>query len=178
MSTSIVARGKIRRAIRLKERIPAGWAIDAAGNPTDDPQAAMQGTLLPIAGPKGYGMALFIDMISGLLSGAKYGREVKTFHQPDGPTGVGVTALAIDVARFMPLDAFRALVREHSGTIRGSRKARGSERIYLPGEIEAEREGLSVERGIEVDEPVCQSLDKMLAKAGLAMRMEDGEVPA
>jgi LDH2 family malate/lactate/ureidoglycolate dehydrogenase len=178
MSTSLVARGKIRRALRLKERIPAGWALDAAGNPTDDPQAAMEGTLLPIAGPKGYGMALFIDLISGLLSGSSYGREVKTFHQPEGPTGVGVTMIAIDIARFMPLDAFRTLVQEYGRAIRGSAKARGSDRIYLPGEIEAERERLSAQRGIEVDEPVCQSLDKLLEKAGLKTRLKDGEVAA
>jgi LDH2 family malate/lactate/ureidoglycolate dehydrogenase len=176
MSTSIVARGKIRRALRLKERIPLGWALDPAGNPTDDPQAAMGGTLLPIGGPKGYGMALFIDMVSGLLSGSKYSRDVKTFHKPEGPTGVGVTTLAIDIARFMPLDRFRALVGEYGSSIRGSKKARDTSRIYLPGEIEAERERGSAQRGIEVDEPVCQSLDKLLEKAGLPMRMKDGEV--
>jgi LDH2 family malate/lactate/ureidoglycolate dehydrogenase len=176
MSTSIVARGKIRRALRLKERIPLGWALDAAGSPTDDPQAAMGGTLLPIGGPKGYGMALFIDLVSGLLSGSKYSRDVKTFHKPEGPTGVGVTTLAIDITRFMPLDAFRSLVGEYGRAIRGSAKARDTARIYLPGEIEAERERGSAQRGIEVDEPVCQSLDTLLEKAGLPMRMKDGEV--
>jgi LDH2 family malate/lactate/ureidoglycolate dehydrogenase len=176
MSTSIVARGKIRRALRLKERIPLGWALDAAGSPTDDPQAAMKGTLLPIGGPKGYGMALFVDLVSGLLSGSKYGRDVKTFHQPEGPTGVGVTTLAIDITRFMPLDTFRSLVEEHGRAIRGSKKARDTARIYLPGEIESERERGSAQRGIEVDQPVCESLDKLLEKAGLPMRMKDGEV--
>jgi LDH2 family malate/lactate/ureidoglycolate dehydrogenase len=176
MSTSIVARGKIRRAERLKERIQPGWALDAAGSPTDDPQAAMKGTLLPIGGPKGYGMALFIDLVSGLLSGSKYGREVKTFHKPEGPTGVGVTLLAIDIARFMPLDTFRALVAEHGSAIRGSKRARDATRIYLPGEIEAEREIASAAKGIEVDAPVSESLDKLLAKAGLPLRMKDGEV--
>jgi LDH2 family malate/lactate/ureidoglycolate dehydrogenase len=176
MSTSIVARGKIRRAQRLKERIPSGWALDAAGSPTDDPQAAMKGTLLPIGGPKGYGMALFIDLISGLLSGSSYSRDVKTFHQPEGPTGVGVMLLAIDIARFMPLDRFHALLAEYSRAIHGSKKTRDTARIYLPGEIEAERELASATKGIEVDEPVCQSLDTLLEKAGLPMRMKDGEV--
>jgi LDH2 family malate/lactate/ureidoglycolate dehydrogenase len=178
MSTSIVARGKVRRAERMKERIPLGWALDAAGSPTDDPRAAMKGTLLPIGGPKGYGMALFIDVVSGLLSGSKYGRDVKTFHQPEGPTGVGVTLLAIDIARFMPLDRFRSLLAEYSRALRGSAKARDTARIYLPGEIEAERELASAKKGIEVDAPVCESLDTLLAKAGLAMRMKDGEVRA
>jgi LDH2 family malate/lactate/ureidoglycolate dehydrogenase len=101
---------------------------------------------------------------------------VKTFHKPEGPTGVGVTTLAIDIARFMPLDAFRSLVGEYGSSIRGSKKSRDTASIYLPGEIEAERERGSAQRGIEVDEPVCQSLDKLLEKAGLPMRMKDGEV--
>jgi LDH2 family malate/lactate/ureidoglycolate dehydrogenase len=176
MSTSIAARGKIRRAERLKERIPLGWALDPAGSPTDDPQAAMKGTLLPIGGPKGSGMALFIDLVSGLLSGSSYSRGVKTFHQPEGPTGVGVTLLAIDIARFMPLDTFRSLLAEYGSSIRGSKKAREASRIYLPGEIEAERELASAKNGVEVDEPVCQSLDKLLEKEGLKLRMKDGEV--
>jgi len=176
MSTSIVARGKIRRAERLKEKIPLGWAIDASGSPTEDPTAAMKGTLLPIGGPKGYGMALFSDLVSGLLSGSKYSRDVKTFHQPEGPTGVGVTLLAIDIARFMPLEQFRARVAEYGGAIRGSKKSRDASRIYLPGEIEAERELASAKTGVEIDAPVCESLDKLLAKAGLAIRMKDGEV--
>jgi LDH2 family malate/lactate/ureidoglycolate dehydrogenase len=138
----------------------------------------MGGTLLPIAGPKGYGMALFIDLISGLLSGSKYSRDVKTFHQPEGPTGVGVTTLAIDIARFMPLDTFRTLVGEYGRAIRSSAKARESLRIYLPGEIEAERERLSAEKGIDVDAPVCVSLDALLEKAGLPLRLKDGEILA
>jgi LDH2 family malate/lactate/ureidoglycolate dehydrogenase len=176
MSTSIVARGKIRRAERLKDTIPLGWAIDADGSPTDDPKAAMKGTLLPIGGPKGYGMALFIDLVSGLLSGSKYSRDVKTFHQPEGPTGVGVTLLAIDIARFMPIERFRSLVAKYASSIRGSKRSREASRIYLPGEIEVERELTSAKKGIEIDEPVAQSLDKLLEKAGAKIRMKDGEV--
>ena len=176
MSTTVVARGKIRRAQRLKERIPLGWALDARGVPTDDPEAAMKGTLLPIGGPKGYGMAFFIDLISGLLSGSSYARELKTFHKPEGPTGVGVTTLAIDISRFMPLDTFSSKVSEHIRSIRCSAKAAETGRIYLPGEIEAEEERLSAERGVEVDDSVCQAIDRLLESKELAMRLKDGEI--
>jgi LDH2 family malate/lactate/ureidoglycolate dehydrogenase len=177
MSTTVVARGKIRRALRRKERIPLGWALDAGGVPTDDPEAAMKGTLLPIGGPKGYGMAFFIDLICGLLAGSRYGRELKSFHQPEGPTGVGVATAAIDISRFMPLATFASLVDAHARAIRGSAKAEDAGRIYLPGEIEGEREHLSAERGVEVDDSVCQALDGLLEKKGLAMRLKDGEIP-
>ena len=175
MSTTVVARGKIRRAQRLKQAIPLGWALDRSGSPTADPDAAMNGTLLPIGGPKGYGMAFFIDLVCGLLSGSKFSRQVRTFHKPEGPTGVGVAALAIDVAHFMPLDGFAQLVGDHLQAIRGSAMARDTGRIYLPGEIEADSERLSAERGVEVDDSVCQAIDCLLEQKGLGMRLKDGE---
>jgi LDH2 family malate/lactate/ureidoglycolate dehydrogenase len=65
MASSVVARGKIRAAATKGERIPLGWALDAEGRPTEDPQAALKGTLLPIGGPKGYGLALVVDVLAG-----------------------------------------------------------------------------------------------------------------
>lgn len=177
MSTTAVARGKIRRAQRLKQPIPAGWALDAAGAPTQDPAAAMKGTLLPIGGPKGYGMAFFVDLICGLLSGSSFARQLKSFHQPEGPTGVGVMTLAIDVARFMAPERFAALLGEHLQAIRGSAKAPGVARIYLPGEIEAREEQLAARQGVEVDDEVCRALDELLARQGLPQRLNQGQVP-
>ena len=81
-----------------------------------------------------------VDVLAGMLSGSKYGPEVKTFHQPEGPTGVGVCCMAIDIERFMPLQEFKGLIRSYIESIRGSRKAKGVSRIYLPGEIESEKE--------------------------------------
>jgi LDH2 family malate/lactate/ureidoglycolate dehydrogenase len=173
MSTSIVARGKIRRAIRMKEDIPEGWALDAEGNPTTDPEEAMQGTLLPIGGPKGYGMAFFIDLISGLISGSSYSRDVSTFHKPIRPTGVGVTCVALDIARFMPMNDFALQVRSHAEAIRGSKKADGQARIYLPGEIEAERAEAAAVEGIELDSPIEAALEKLIASRKLDIQLDD-----
>jgi LDH2 family malate/lactate/ureidoglycolate dehydrogenase len=178
MSTTVVARGKIRRAARLKERIPLGWALDADGAPTDEPGEAMRGTLVPVGGHKGYGMAFFIDLVCGLLSGSSYARAVRTFHQPEGPSGVGVMAMAIDINRFVSPDRFSKLIDEHIHTIRSSKKAEGQNRIYLPGEIEAEREHLSASEGIEIDPPVVKAIDNLLQKAGLSVRLSNAEEQA
>jgi len=164
MSSSLVARGKIRRAQRLKESIPQGWAFDETGSPTIDPAAALKGTLAPMGGPKGYGLAVMVDVLAGMMSGSKYGTGVRTFHQPEGPTGVGVCCMAIDVERFMPVNAFKGLIRSYAESIRGSRKAKGVSRIYLPGEIESEKEKTSSKEGIEINAETAKNLSQLLEK--------------
>jgi LDH2 family malate/lactate/ureidoglycolate dehydrogenase len=164
MSSSLVARGKVRKAQRLGEKIPLGWALDASGMPTDDPGAALKGTLVPIGGPKGYGLALMVDVLAGMLSGAAFGRDIKSFHQLMGPTEVGALMLAIDVEHFMPLSRFRDLMKGYVASIRESRKATGTARIYLPGEIESEKEKSSRERGIELKAASIETVNQLLEK--------------
>jgi LDH2 family malate/lactate/ureidoglycolate dehydrogenase len=171
MSSSLVARGKIRRAERLKESIPPGWALDQNGEPTTDPSEAMKGTLVPIGGPKGYGLAFMVDVLAGLLSGSQFGPNVKTFHQPLGPTGVGVFVMAIDIGRFMPIGQFSKLMQSYGESIRGSRKARGVSRIYLPGEIEFEKEKKGMAEGIELDDAVVKNLNQLLEKVKSPVRL-------
>jgi len=173
MSSSVVARGKIRRAQRMKERIPLGWALDDTGTPTTDPVAALKGSLLPIGGPKGYGLALMIDVLAGLLSGSQYGPEVKTFHQPLGPTGIGVFTMAIDIERFMPLHQFKDLMTSYAKSIKKTKKAKEVSQIYLPGEIELEKEKKSITEGIELDSTVVKSLDELLQKAKSPLRLSE-----
>ena len=167
MSTSVAARGKIRRASRLKEKIPRGWALDAAGNPTEDPGEALKGSLLPIGGPKGYGLAFFIDLICGLLSGSKYAREVSTFHQPLSPTGVGVMVLAMDISRFMPLEVFQEAMRRHVLDIQSSEKSTGTARIYVPGEIEQEKQTRALRDGVEIDDSVMDTVKALFLERGV-----------
>lgn len=171
MSSSLVARGKIRRAQRLGEKIPVGWALDDSGAPTEDPAAALKGTLLPIGGPKGYGLAFMVDVLAGMLSGAAFGRDIKSFHELMGPTEVGALTLAINVERFMPLGQFRGLMKGYVDSIRGSRKAKGTARIYLPGEIEAEKEKASRERGIELRPASVELVNQLLEKLNSPMRL-------
>ena len=70
MSLSVVAGGKLTLAIKKKEKIPMDWATDKNGRPTDDPQAAFDGYLLPMGGHKGLGLSYVVDILSGLITGA------------------------------------------------------------------------------------------------------------
>src|SRR5690606_8506819 len=70
MATSVVARGKIIVAAQKGEPIPEGWAINKDGNPTTDAEKALNGSVLPMGGPKGYAISMFIDILCGVLTGA------------------------------------------------------------------------------------------------------------
>jgi LDH2 family malate/lactate/ureidoglycolate dehydrogenase len=124
-----------------------------------------------MGGPKGYGLAVMVDVLAGMMSGSKYGTGVRTFHQPEGPTGVGVCCMAIDVERFMPLHEFKGLVRPYVESIRGSRKAKSVSRIYLPGEIEFEKEKTSSKEGIEMNSGTTKDLNQLLEKLKSPLRL-------
>ena len=175
MSSSVVARGKIRLAERMKEKIPLGWALDEAGIPTTDPKAALKGTLVPIGGPKGYGLTLMIDVLAGVLSGSSYAPNVETFHQLLGPTGAGVFSLAVDIERFMPLDQFKSLMHSYSTSVKRTKKAEGVSCIYLPGEVESEKEKESLIKGIEVNPMTVEILNQLLKKVDSPLKLTGDE---
>ncbi len=96
MSLSVVARGKLLHAQKTGQSIPEGWAIDADGNATTDPAAGLAGSMLPIGGPKGTGLALLVEVLSALVTGANTSAEASSFFAADGPPpGVGQFLLAI-----------------------------------------------------------------------------------
>ena len=96
MSLSKVARGKIMVAQQKGQPIPEGWALDAAGNPTTDPEAAMAGTMLPMGEAKGSALVLMVEIMAAALTAANFGFEASSFFAADGPApGVGQLVIAI-----------------------------------------------------------------------------------
>jgi LDH2 family malate/lactate/ureidoglycolate dehydrogenase len=166
MASSVVARGKIRKASRNGQSIPEGWALDAEGNPATDPAAALKGCLLPMGGPKGSGIALAADIIAGLLSGASYAQAVKSFHVLEGSTGVGAALTVISIERFMPLARFRELMAGYIGSMKGLKKAKGFAEIFLPGEIEQRKERQALANGVDLDDNAVAALNELLVKTG------------
>jgi LDH2 family malate/lactate/ureidoglycolate dehydrogenase len=171
MSSSVVARGKIRLAALSGRSIPEGWALDAAGQPTSDPKQALKGCLLPMAGPKGSGLAMMIDILSGLLSGSSYGRQLKSFHELSGPTGVGAAFICIDVGRFIDKAVFSNLLEEYCQEIKNLRRQPGFDDILVPGELELGYERDGAINGIEVPEAVVAAIDQILASLGSSVRL-------
>ena len=84
-STSAIAMGKITMAAAAGEPIPLGWAVDANGEPTTDPKAALQGSMLSAGGYKGYGFGLMAELLAGVLTGSRLSVEVPPLKAPEGP---------------------------------------------------------------------------------------------
>jgi LDH2 family malate/lactate/ureidoglycolate dehydrogenase len=166
MAATVVARGKIRKALRQGKEIPAGWAQDENGAPTTDPAKAMKGTLFPIGGPKGSAIAMTIDIIAGLLSGSNYARSVKSFHILDGRTGLGAAFIVFDPVRFMPRKTFDKKMDGYIEDVKSVKLAEGFTEIMLPGEIEYRKEKESEKFGITIDEQQYENLKKLLVEAG------------
>jgi LDH2 family malate/lactate/ureidoglycolate dehydrogenase len=167
MSTSVVARGKIRyAAARQGEKIPFGWAVDADGKPTDDPQAALRGSLAPIGGPKGAGLSLVIDLLCGVLTGTALTGEVKNITDVSGPSRTGHLFVAINVAKFIDPQRFSQSIDTVIRGIKALPSADGAP-VYLPGEIEFNCEAKRRVEGIPLAPHVIEDLDRLGERYGV-----------
>ncbi len=141
MALSEVAYGKIKSAEMNGERIPANWATDSEGTPTTDPTEALRGMLLPAAGPKGLGLSLVIDVLTGLLSSGGWGETIGDLYgNPPQENNVSHFFLALNIDAFADREEFLGQVRFMAERVRQSRKAPGVDALYTPGEIEWRRE--------------------------------------
>ncbi|WP_167768466.1 Ldh family oxidoreductase, partial [Haloarcula amylovorans] len=96
MSTSAIARGTVLETREAGESIPEGVALDAEGEPTTDPEAALEGTILPFGGPKGSGLAIAVEVLAGGLVGAAMGEDVTGTYHTEDPCTKGDLFLALD----------------------------------------------------------------------------------
>jgi LDH2 family malate/lactate/ureidoglycolate dehydrogenase len=172
MASSVVARGKIRKAARDGQAIPPDWALNAEGNTTTDPNEALKGCLLPMGGPKGSALALTVDIIAGMLSGARYAVDLKSFHTPCGSTGVGAALTVINIENFMPLEKFTGLLQGYIANMKALKKVAGQTELLLPGERAQRQENKAVTEGIDLDAGAVEELRGLLEKTGSRTNLE------
>lgn len=162
MSTSVVARGRIVMAEKEGGTIPPGWAIDDEGKPTQDPSAALLGAVLPMAGYKGAGLALMIDILSGVLTGAAFGSHViDLYDEGDRKQNVGHLFIAIAVDAFMPIDAFKERIHRFIREVRSQPRLPGVDRIFLPGELELEAATRAARAGVPISDAGLHELAEL-----------------
>lgn len=161
MATTVVAYGKVKTRVARGEPIPEGWMIDRLGNALTDPGRVGEGSLLPIGGFKGYGLALLFGLLAGTLNGAALGREVVDFNADDTTvTNTGHCLVAVKVAAFGDVGAFKARVDEVCREIGESQALPGRE-IRIPGEHSAALIAESARSGIALHPELLSRLNQL-----------------
>ena len=167
MSTTSVPYGKVALAQTEGRSIPPDWGFDAEGNPTTDPHAIVG--LHPIAGPKGSGLAMVIEILCSVLSGMQWGPHITAMYSElDRPRRLGHFVAAFDVARWMSLETFKQRLGEMLREFGALPPASGFEQVYYPGQIEGERRAQRSVEGILIEPGLRRELEELGARFGVA----------
>lgn len=164
MALSNVPLGKVIMAQTKGESIPKDWGVDKHGEKTDDPNAVINGGYLyPMGGPKGFGLALMTEILTGIISGGEYSKTIHSMYDLDEKQSISHFMLAIDISFFSELEGYLSKIENLTSFVKDSRKAPGIEETFLPGEIEFKKEKENKKNGVPVDEKVFKEL-QILAK--------------
>ncbi len=167
MATSIVARGNIIMAARQGQAIPEGWAIDTDGNPTTDAKAALGGAVLPMAGAKGYALALMIEILSAIVPGSSWGPQVRSpYDDWSAPTDAGLWCLAIHLGSLMSPEVY---AQRLGGMLTALHQTptMPDQQIRVPGERRAEVRATRAGEGIPIDAATRAEMDALGAEVGV-----------
>ena len=170
MATTTVAAGKVFKAwINGQPEIPQGWAFDAQGVPTTDTAAAYKGMLMPLGGYKGSGLAMMVEILCGLLGGGAMSTEIGGIRWRGRTVRVSQTFIAIDIARFMPLEEFSARMERLVRHVKETATAPGYDEVLVAGEPEWRTEAQRLRGGIPIPDGNWESLVKTAGRVGVAV---------
>jgi LDH2 family malate/lactate/ureidoglycolate dehydrogenase len=165
MAVSVVARAKIRDALKRGEPIPDTWATDKEGRPTTDPKAALDGFLLPIGGYKGYGLALIVDLFAGLLSGAAYLTHVTSWvDEPEAPQNLGHFFILIDTRSLGPSTWLAERMQDFVGILHSTTPADAQKPVLVPGEQQMNKLERHRRYGIPIEAALREKLEAFAAR--------------
>jgi len=166
MATSAASLGKILVAKSKGERIPPDWGVDEEGAPTTDPAKVKYMT--PMAGPKGYGLAVIFDILSGPLTGALFGKKLPLMYGDyDKHRELGHFIGAIRIENFVPVEEFKKNVGAMIDDIHATPAAPGFERVLVPGEKEYLTQLQYEKEGIPVPSEILKELQASAKGLGL-----------
>jgi LDH2 family malate/lactate/ureidoglycolate dehydrogenase len=171
IATSVASNGVIRTLEMAGKPLPEGWIINRAdGGSITDPGRISEGVFMPIGGYKGSGLSLMIGLLGGVLNGAAFGRDIAAFNARDErrESNTGQFVIALDVARFIPLDTFTAEVDRHVRALRASARLPGVEAIRIPGEGRAARRAERERDGVPLPAALLKRLDDVAATLSVA----------
>jgi LDH2 family malate/lactate/ureidoglycolate dehydrogenase len=171
MALSVAARGNIILAEKKGESIPLGWAMDQEGQPTQDPKEALKGSVLPIGGYKGSGLAIMIEVLTAVLLGGKFGKDCG-FMAPENlilakTMGFNNLMMALRIENFTPIEAFQERMDTLIDLLKSAPLAKGVDAILMPGEKEFRMEQKRKKEGIPLGEVTVRELNQLAEKFGL-----------
>jgi L-2-hydroxycarboxylate dehydrogenase (NAD+) len=164
IATSIASNGAIRTYELEGKPMPEGWVISRAdGTSITDPTKLNDGFFAPMAGYKGSGLSIVLGLLAGTLNGAAFGRDIRDFAAPPGKdiASVGQFVIALDVSRFVPLDAFTTEVDRHVRELGASKRLPGVEEIRIPGQGRLARKSDRQKNGVPLSETLIKQLDEL-----------------
>jgi len=167
MATSTVPRGRIEVAARKNISLGPGWSLDVEGRPTQDPQAALLGVLLPLGGAaessgyKGYGLATLVEVLTGILSGSLYGPLIAKLWEVERPSYLGQFFMALSPDAFGTLDEFQTRLQDLQRLIKEAPLAAEATEILLAGEKEQRATERNQRDGIPVHPTVVARLEEL-----------------
>jgi ureidoglycolate dehydrogenase (NAD+) len=165
MATSMTAGSKIREYLSKGEPLPAGIAIDSDGNPITDPKRFDEGAMLPVGGPKGYVLALMVEVLSAVVTGAGISHGVASMYFDfTRSANIGHFFIAMDVKRWMPLEAFFDRMEELVSALKASGRPGD---VRLPGEKRWRNYAANIKDGIPLDATTRDELEQLAAPCGI-----------
>jgi LDH2 family malate/lactate/ureidoglycolate dehydrogenase len=169
IATTVAAYGKVKVAAQKGESIPSDWMIDRQGKPITDPKRSAEGSLLPIGGYKGYGLAVMIGLLAGALNNAAVGKGTIDFNaHHDLITNTGQTIIAVDPSAFGDKEAFVKRVVELVNDLKSSSTLPGVKEIRVPGEGAAKTMAERMRMGIPVAPELIEALNACAKECGIA----------
>lgn len=167
MANTGVARGKIYLARQKRQPIPLGWAINAAGAPTTDPQEAIDGIILPMAEHKGYAIAAMVDVLSGVLTGSGFLSQVHSPYKTAEKSNCGHLVIALNIEAFQPLAQFHARMKAWIAEVKSVPLAQGCDEVFYPGEMEANNDVRNRRDGILFPADTLADLERIARETHL-----------
>lgn len=165
MATSVVSQGKMKKYADAGKKIPLSWAFDEHGQPVDDPASFFLLAPLGEGGYKGYGLAMVLDALAGVLTGAYFAGQ---FTSGPGSRGCGHFFMAIDPQMFMPRDAFKKRMDKMIAQVKKAEPAQGGQMVpYIPGERGAKKMRQTLVEGIILNPGTIKTLHSLSKELGV-----------
>ena len=169
MATTVAAVGKIKTLAQRGEAMPEGWMVGRDGKPLTDPNRRDEGFLLPIGGAKGYGLAMAIGLMAGVLNGAAFGSDVVDFTtDTTSPTNTGQFVVAIDIAAFGDPAGFAAATARVFDEMRASPPLPGHDAVRVPGDGREGQRAARLAKGFSLHPALRADLDRIAKELAIA----------